>query len=375
MSEKICDKIYWIGVNNPEGRDFHGVSTPRGGSYNSYLVKGFKNVLIDLCNVPFFDKFILSLKEVVDLKKIDYVIINHAEPDHVGAIEKIMKLLKNAKIICTKKCKEFLLDCYDLDCEFELSEEFKLDKFSFHIFPMVHWPETMMTLYDDKILFSSDLFGTEVSHENLYALKMKNFSKLTLDYYSIVMRPVYINVGKAIDFVKGLKLDYLLPSHGPIYTKKDYLKIVKYYDKLTNNPEEKKAVIVYSSIWHGTEKIAHLIKKNLKGNVILYNLTESNFVEVMGQCLTASVLIFGSITMNNNYFFLFDSLFNLLKLNHQEGKKVYTFGTYGWVPSGINKMNEKLTEFLEYKVIDSLEVKFKVKDDTVVKKFCKKIKI
>ncbi len=269
MVEKIREGIFWIGVNNPEGRDFHGIHTPRGGSYNSYFIDDEKPTIIDCTNKKFLDGWMESLKSKINPLEIKYIVINHAEPDHAGAVKEILDECNNAIIVCTEKCKTILVGAFGVDREFNVvaeGDELSLGKntLQFNMDPMVHWPETMMTyLVNEKMLFSADLFGTEIAHENLFADKMDNYEELSRDYFTIVMRPLYMQVKKAVDKVRSMDVDMICPSHGPVY-RKDVEKIIDYYEKMAINPEEDKVLILYYSIWHYSRPLyISIIKEDL----------------------------------------------------------------------------------------------------------------
>jgi flavorubredoxin len=376
MAVKITEDIHWIGVDNPGGRDFHGINTPKGGSYNSYLIFDNKPTIIDTTDTPFLEEYLESLKSIIDPIKIQYIVVNHAEPDHSGAIKDILKECTNAKIICTEKCKEFLIEQFSLEANFQTvkdSDELNIGKktLKFYTDPMVHWPETMMTyLVEDKALFSADLFGTEISHE---LMGKEDFTELTRDYFAIVMRPFAAQVKKAIDKARTLNIELICPSHGPAY--KNDTKIIDTYEKLATNPEENKATIIYYSIWHSTEKMAKEIEKELKDkgiHVHTHNLAKSNFVNLMAEAMTSKFLILGSMTIATSYHPLFDALFPFLKLNNQKGKKAAVFGTHGWAPGSVPKLKAKLEE-LDYKVTVELDSRFKPAANDQISEFIKNI--
>lgn len=372
MAEEIKEDVYWIGVDNPQGRDFHGVSTPRGGSYNSFLIVDDKPAIIDSTNKPFIKEYISSLKSKIDPLKVAYIIINHVEPDHTGAINQVLDECKNAKIVCTEKCKEFLISGYYIEREFVVvkeNDEISLGKktLAFYMDPMVHWPETMLTYAkEDKILFSGDLFGTEVAHEALFADEMRPFAELTRDYFAIVMRPFAPAVKSAIDKVNKLEMDFLCPSHGPVY-RKDIDKIIGYYERLAVDPEEDKILIVYYSVWHSSQKIANQIAQSIieQGfNVVMYNLADCNMIEVMAQAMTSKGVAFGSLTILGSYHPMFDALFGLLRFinQHQSKKPALVFGTYGWGSASVPKLRQKIEE-LNYNIVDEIDLHWGPKKD------------
>ena len=365
MAEKIQENLYWIGVDNPEGRDFHGIQTPRGGSYNSYLLMGDEPILVDATGIDFIEGYMESLRSVIDPKRIAYIIINHAEPDHTGALREVMAACPDAKVVCTAKCKEFLYHALGIKPEMiEIEKEQDMDlggkKVRFMPHPMIHWPETMMTyLPDEKVLFSGDLFGTEISHEHLFADQMEPFNELTRDYFAIVMRPFHMMVMKAIEKVRALQVELLCPSHGPVY-RKDIPSIVDTYERLAAEPEEDRVCIIYCSIWHSSERMAHEISLGIQeagGESRMFDLMQAPFVTLMAECLTSKAVVLGSLTILGGYHPLFEALFPFLKLNDQKGKKAGVFGSYGWVSAAVPKLKKKLGE-IEYDVVDTVECRF-----------------
>ena len=365
MADKIIEEVYWIGMDNPEGRDFHGINTVRGGSYNSYLIVDDKPAIIDGTNTKFLEKYLESLKTVIEPEKIAYIIINHAEPDHAGAMKEISEACKNAKIVCTEKCKDFVIAAFGVEKEFIIvnsGDEINLGKKTliFYPDPMVHWPETMMTyLKEDKILFSADLFGTEIAHESHWADEMKPFLSLTRDYFAIVMRPYAIAVKKAIDNARTMEISILAPSHGPLY-RKDIARIVEYYEKLAVNPEDDKILIVYYSVWNSTQKMANLIAQTAieEGfDVAMYDLGGANYVELMAQAMTSKGIALGCLTIVNNYHPYFDALFPFLRINNQKNKPAIVFGTHGWAGASVKNLIEKLKE-INFNVVDSVDLRF-----------------
>lgn len=367
MAKKINKEFYWLGINNPNGREFHGISTTRGGSYNSYLVIDEMPTIIDGTNSKFFDEYKESIISIIDPLKIKYMIVNHAEHDHAGAIIDIMNLCSNAKIVCTKKCQEILINAFDVKSDFLIIEEnYELSigkrTFIFHPQPMIHWPETMLSyLKEDKILFSGDLYGTEISHDGKFADEMEPFQELTRDYFAIVMRPLDNAVKEAVRRTREFDIDILAPSHGPLY--RNNFKIIDYYEKLANNPEENKVTIIYASTWHTVENIAKKIKEKLelKGTKVnIFDINKSNLVNIMGDALTSKIIIAGSNTLNGTYHPLFNAIGTFFKWNQQKSKNCFIFGSYGWSANSTRQLKTKFEE-LDYIVHDTLDYNFGIK--------------
>ena len=365
MAEKINDEIFWLGVNSPDSRHFHGIPSPRGGSYNSYLILDGQPTIIDGTNKPFFDGYVESLKSVIDPLKVAYIVVNHAENDHAGAMKEITELCRNAKVVCTEKGKEFLETAFGVKAEFHIvkeNDELSIGKrkMRFIMDPMVHWPETMITyLVEDKIVFTADLFSTEIGHEHLFADEYEPFEDNTLDYFSLIFRPYHTSVRRAVDSVKKLELSMIAPSHGPVY-RKGMDKIIAYYDKLLDHPEDNKVLIVYYSIWSSTQKMAQKVAEGVQAEGFeakVVDIYGAEMVDLMSQALTSKAIALGSLNMINHYYPLFDALFKFLEMNSQKGKKAAVFGSHGWAPLSAHKLKAGL-EAIGYNVVGDVDLLF-----------------
>ncbi len=363
--DNITNTVSWIGVNAPDSRDFHGIATPRGGSYNSYLIRAEKPAIIDGTNTPYLEQYMRSLSSMIDPAAIRYIIINHVEPDHTGALPKLLLSCPDARIVCTPKAQEFLAAQYGIDREFIPIDGLKeLDlgnmKLRFMPDPMVHWPETMMTyLVDEKMLFSADLFGTEISHEHIFADEYEDYGRLLLYYFAIVMRPVSATVKAAIDKVRQMDLNYIAPSHGPVY-RNNLHEIIDVYEMLATKPEQDKVFIAYASIWHGTQKMAEKIAEGVRqagSEAVVYDALASNHVEMMAEAMISKAIAVGSLTIVGNYHPALDTLFGFLKLNNQKGKKMAVFGSHGWYPAAVPKLADKADD-LGYELVDLINARF-----------------
>jgi len=365
VAEKIIENVFWLGVNNPDSKNFHGILSPRGGSYNSYLIMDEQPAIIDGTNKPFFEDYKTSLLSVIDPANVKYIVVNHAENDHAGAMKELLQLCKNAKVVCNDKCREFLQEAFAVNSEFIIvkdGDELSLGrkKLQFFMDPMVHWPETMITyLFDDKIAFTADLFATEVSHEHLFADEYEPYEKMTRDYFAMIFQPYATQVRRGVEIVKRLELSYLAPSHGPVY-RKDICKIIDYYDSLLIRPEANKVLIVYYSIWHSTEKMAQKIAEGVTAEgfqPVLYDVYKSNMVEMMAESLTSKAVAFGSLNMINHYHPYFEALFRFIEMNNQKGKKAAVFGTHGWAPLAVKALGQRVSA-LGYELVDSVDLLF-----------------
>ena len=274
MSFKINESITWVGKIDWELRKFHGeeYSTHRGSSYNSYLVQDEKTALIDTVWVRFGKEFVENLKKVLPLDKIDYVIANHAEPDHSGALPELMKEIPDRPIYCTANGLKSFKGYYHKDWNFQVVKTG--DKLSlgsrdliFVEAPMLHWPDTMFSyLTKDNVLFSNDAFGHHYASELMYndLVDQAELYQECIKYYANILTPFNTMVDKKIKDVLALNLpvDMICPSHGVIW-RSDPLQIVKKYQQWAADYQENQITIVYDSMWESTRRMAEAIASGI----------------------------------------------------------------------------------------------------------------
>ncbi|MCK4265880.1 MAG: MBL fold metallo-hydrolase, partial [Thermoplasmata archaeon] len=263
MAIHITNGIYWTGIIDWELRKFHGneYSTHRGSTYNSYLVKGDKNVVIDTVWTPFAKEYVKNLKKEIDLKDIDYVIANHAEIDHSGALPELMKHIPETPIYCTKNGTKSLKGHFHEDWNFKpikTGDKLSLgDKDLIFIeAPMLHWPDSMMCyLTEDNILFSNDAFGQHYATEFMFNDLVDQSELFTecMKYYANILTPFSSLVTKKIEEILSFNLpvDYICTSHGVIWRDKP-TQIVEKYMEWANKYKENQITILYDTMWKGT---------------------------------------------------------------------------------------------------------------------------
>jgi flavorubredoxin len=246
MSLKIKENVSWVGKIDWELRKFHGeeLSTHRGSSYNSYLVKDNKTALIDTSWTPFASEFVENLKQEIDLKSIDYVIANHAEKDHSGAMLELMRNIPDTPVYCTKNGEKFLRAQYHQDWNYRVVKtgdtlDLGAKKLIFIEAPMLHWPDSMFCyLTEDNILFSNDAFGQHYASELMYndLVDRAELYQEAIKYYANILAPFSKLVGKKIEEVLALKVpvDMICPSHGVIW-RDDPIQIISQYVKWADN--------------------------------------------------------------------------------------------------------------------------------------------
>ncbi|GLI20013.1 anaerobic nitric oxide reductase flavorubredoxin [Tepidanaerobacter syntrophicus] len=358
MSFKINDNVKWVGKIDWELRKFHGedLSTHRGSSYNSYLVQDEKTVLIDTVWEPFADEFIEQLKKEVDLKKIDYIIANHGEIDHSGALPALMREIPGTPIYCTNNGIKSLKGQYHEDWNFipvKTGDRLSLGKkeIIFIEAPMLHWPDTMFSyLTEDNILFSNDAFGQHYASEHMYndLVDQSELYGEALKYYANILAPFSKLVDKKITEVLNLnlKIDMICPSHGVIW-RKDPLQIVKKYQEWANAYQENQITIIYDTMWNETRRMAEAIAEGIRQTnqgitIKLFNSARSDNNDIITEIFKSKAILVGSPTVNRFVLHSTGGLLGVLKGLGLKNKKAAAFGTYGWSGEGVKIITEEL---------------------------------
>ncbi len=358
MVLKIKNNIYWVGKIDWVLRKFHGneLSTHRGSTYNSYLIKEEKIALIDTVWNPFAKEFVQELSKEIDLGKIDYIIANHAESDHSGALPEIMNLIPDTPIYCTANGVKSLKGHYHQDWDFhpvKTGDRISLGKkeLIFVEAPMLHWPDSMFTyLTGDNILFSNDAFGQHYASEFMFN-DLVNQSELyaeAMKYYANILTPFSQLVKKKIEEVLAMKLavDIICPSHGVIW-RENPKQIIEKYLQWANEYKENQITILYDTMWDGTRVMAENITKGIveadsKVNVKLFNTSKSDKNDVILEIFKSKAALVGSSTINRGILTSIASMLEEIKGLSFKNKKAAAFGCYGWSGESVKIITEDL---------------------------------
>lgn len=367
MSFKINETITYVGKIDWELRHFHGeeYSTQRGSSYNSYLIRDEKTVLIDTVWEPFGREFVDKLKQEIDLKEIDYIIMNHNEVDHSGALPFLMEEIPDTPIYCTANGRKILQGSYHQDWNYvEVKTGDRLSIGSRELIfieaRMLHWPDTMFCyLTGDNILFSNDGFGQHFASEHMYN-DLVDTSELyaeALKYYANILTPFSKMVtAKIHEIVKmELPINMICPSHGVIW-RDNPLQIVHKYLEWANDYQEDQVTIIYDTMWNSTRKMAESIAQGIRManpdlTVKLYNSARSDKTDIIGQVFRSKAIVVGSPTVNNGYLSSVAAILEEIKGMKFKNKKAVPFGSYGWSGEVIKQLGEELKK-AGFEVID-----------------------
>lgn len=355
---EILPGIYSVGVVDWNVRNFHGhtYTTKRGSTYNAYLIIDEKIALIDTVLGSFSQELISNIKEIIPLEKIDYIIANHVETDHSGALPEIMPLCPKAKILGTAKCKEGLYRHYYQDWDFQIvktGDELKLGRrtLKFIEAPMVHWPDSMFTYCpEDFLLMPNDAFGQHLATSERFDDQADQCALMeeAQAYYANILWPLGNVILKKLQEVQRLNLaiKMIAPSHGIIW-RKDPAKIIDAYISWASGKTKNKVVIVYETMWGATEKMAKQIAQGIARQGIevkLYDIAQSDRTEVITQMLTAQGFIFGSSTHDNDMLPNIAAFLEIVKGLKPKGRLISFFGSFGWAGGAVKEMQELLKD-------------------------------
>jgi anaerobic nitric oxide reductase flavorubredoxin len=367
----LKEGINWVGVVDWNIRDFHGYVTSRGTSYNAYLIRDEKTALIDTVKYNFAEELVRNVEELVNLEKIDYIIVNHVEMDHSGSLPEIAKLAKNAKIIACQRGKDALIEHYGVEFNgvevVKTGDELKLGKHTLRFLetPMLHWPDSMFTyIVEDKILISNDAFGEhyasserfddEVDQQVLMEEAKTYFANILTPFASLIIRKVQEVVQM------GIPIEIIAPDHGVIW-RKDPSKIINAYLQWSSFVSAHKVIIVFDTMWGSTDKMARAIEEgaaNESVEVKVLKLRATNNTEIVTEILDAKAVIVGSPTLNSQMFPTLGSFLTYITGLKPKGKLWAFFGSYGWGGGAVRGMVEmaKKAGFDVYEPI--IEVKY-----------------
>ncbi len=369
---ELVKNIHWVGAVDWNIRSFHGFtySTHRGTTYNSYLITDDKITLVDTVFGPFMNEMLDRIAEVTDPAKIDYVIANHVETDHSGAISEIMRIAPNATVIGTARCREGLQKHYFGNWNFQVvktGDEISLGSktLKFIEAPMLHWPDSMFTyVNEDSLLLPNDAFGQHLATSRRFndevdqTILMEEAAK----YYANILWPLSAMVTRKIEEISktGLPIKMIAPSHGVIW-RNNPSQIVESYLKWARGEAKKRVLVVYDTMWGSTEKMAKMIMKGISSEGVetsLFRLPCSDRGDILKELLDARCLVIGSSTINNSILptmspFL-DELVGLKPVN----KIAAAFGSFGWGGGAVKTIEDSIVKAGMKNAIPSLAVKW-----------------
>jgi len=368
---KIKPDVYWVGANDRTTDLFEGLwpIVHEGVSYNSYLINDEKTAVIDLIKSLKTDEFLAQIDEVTDVSKVDYVVMNHLEPDHSGMVRTFRRVAPNATILGSQKMKEMLESFYGITENVKVVEDgetLSLGKRTIKFFsaPFVHWPETIVTYEEaDRILFSCDAFG------GYGALRGGIFDDQCTDFYFYEREALryYVNIVaifsqmvlNAIKKLKGLPIDIIAPSHGLIW-RKDPKRIIDLYKKwaeYSTGDGEAGITLIYGSMYGNTEKMMNAVAHGISCAGVpleIFDVARTPVSYILPSLWTKRGVMIGAPTYENKLFPLMAHALDIVNRKRIINKKVARFGSFGW-SGGAQREFEKIIEPLKWELIDSFE--------------------
>jgi flavorubredoxin len=352
---KVTDDVWWVGAVDWNIRDFHGYRTSRGSTYNAYLIMADKITLIDTVKAPFREEMMARIADVVEPARIDYIVSNHAEPDHSGCLPEAIAAIRPEKVFTSAVGSKTLRELFSFETELTAvrdGETLGLGNrtLTFMETRMLHWPDSMFTyLNEEELLFSQDGFGMHLASLERFddQLDPAILDYEAATYYANIILPYSALVLKLLEKVAaaGLSVKMIAPDHGPVW-RKDIGGIIGRYATWAAQKPTAKAVVVYATMWHSTEKMARAIGEGLAAGglrVKLMSMDEVHRSDVVYELLCAGAIAVGSSTLNNNLLPGMADVLTYLRGLKPQNLVGAAFGSYGWSGEAVRQIEEALS--------------------------------
>ena len=382
--QKVTKSVYWIGSNDFITPRFDNyIPLKRGISYNSYFIDDEKTCILDAVDNAARDLFLGNIKELLHDRPLDYIIVNHMEPDHSGSISLIKQYYPNIVIVGNKKTFDMVEGFYGVGGERYVVGEGDFlalghHKLRFSLIPMVHWPETMVT-YDETegILFSGDAFGC-FGALNGGVIDANINTDIYWDemvrYYSNIVGKYGAPVQKALQKLQTLKINAICSTHGPVWTE-EIPRVVRIYDRLSRYEAEEGVVIAYGTMYGNTAEMAEAIAEELSKqgirNIVMHNVSHTNHSYIIADVFKYRGLIVGCPTYNTQMYPEMEALLNKLSAREIKGRYMGWFGSFTWASAAVKKITEFNDKLKFEPVGNPIEMKHSMKSETYVQ--CKEL--
>ena len=367
-AERISENVWWVGAVDWNVRNFHGYLTQRGTTYNAFLIVDEKITLIDTVKAEFTSEMLERISTVVDPEKIDYIVSNHAEPDHSGGLPETIKTVKPEKLFASSFGAKTLKAYYGIDAEAlpnGSSLSLGAGNLTFVETRMLHWPDSMISFYDrDGVLFSQDAFGMHLAGSSLWA---EDYDQSILNYeaqkyYSNIINAQSAKVLTILDELPKLNLNIniLAPDHGPLF-RKNIEQMFVLYRKFAEQKPVRRACVVYSTMWHSTEKLAKAFADGVRNagvEVVLLDLAVNDRSAVMTEVALSGLIAFGAPTMNNQLFPAMADVLTYVRGLKPQNKLGFVFGSCGWSGEGAKQIKAEFETMKIEMPYEFLQVKY-----------------
>lgn len=353
---KISDHVSWVGVKNPNLRSFDIIMPlEHGTTYNSYLIHAKKKTIVDTVKAEFSEEFLSNIRSTCNLEDITYVVINHTEPDHSGSLEALLKEAKNATVVGTKPCIDYLQQMIGFEFNnLVATPDIKLNlgesSLSFIEAPNLHWPDTMLTYYEkDKVLFSCDVFGAHYCHDDLFSCSSSDYKACFKTYFDTILKPFSNYLLEAIEKLNDYDFASICPGHGPVLTGIGLEAIdvsKKLGNKYLSELMAEEILIAYVSSYGYTAELANAIYQGALSvyprKVHLVDLEKIPLGELEAIWIRSKGLLLGSPTFNKNTILPIYQFLSLINPYRDEGKQAAVFGSYGWSGEALEILESSL---------------------------------
>lgn len=375
MRKLVKNNVSWVGKIDWELESFHGAdySTHQGSTYNSYLIEEEKIVLMDTVWLPYAQEFVDNLQKEIDITKIDYIVINHGEVDHSGALPKLMELIPDTPIYCTANAVKSLKGQYHKDWNFNVVKTGdSLDigngkQLVFVEMAMLHWPDSMASyLTGDNILFSNDAFGQHYANDRLFNdyADPCELNEEAMKYYANILTPFSAMLKKKLGEIIALNLtiDIIATSHGVLW-RDNPMQIVEKYAAWCDDYQENQITIIYDTMWNATRSIADKISEGIgladkDVMVKVYNISKTDKNDIITEVFKSKMVVVGSPTVGNDVLSSVAGQLHFIKEMKFKKKKAAAFGSYGWSGECVKVLNSMMSEAGFEVVSDGMRVQW-----------------
>lgn len=355
---KIKDNIYWVGVKDWELKHFHGeeLSTHRGSTYNSYIIKDKKTALVDTVWTPFHREFIDHLEKNIGLENIDLIVVNHTEQDHSGSLPYLMEKIPNVPIYCSKNGALLIKKHYHSDWNLNIvktgdSVDLGENKLVFVEMPMLHWPDSMATYVSGaNVLLSNDAFGQHYASPYMFndQVDQCELFQEAIKYYANILTPFSRLVKAKIKEIVALNLpiDMIAPSHGIIW-RDNPIQIIEKYDQWASDYNDGSVIVLYDSMWGATKKMALAIARGVENKglgVKTLSMGKNDKSDLVTEIFKSKGVVLGSSTINNGVLGDVAAMLDIIKGMKFKNKIGTAFGSYGWSGESVKIIETKLME-------------------------------
>lgn len=368
---ELAKGVYWVGAIDWDVRDFHGYSTYQGTTYNAFLIIDEKVTLVDTVKSSHTADLLRHIRAIIDPAKIDYLIVNHVEMDHSGALPEMMEIIKPEKLICSPMGQKAIVAHFHReDWPFEIvksGSEISLGKRTLQFLEtrMLHWPDSMFSLLkEDGILFSSDAFGQHYATSERFddEVPLPEVMHQSAKYYANILYLYSPLIQKLLRTVAEMKLDIrmIAPDHGVIW-RTHQAEILGAYDKWSQGTCRDKALVIYDSMWHSTEEMAHAVANGIEEtgvSISLINLKVHHRSDIMTQVLDAKAIVLGSSTLNNGLLPRMAGFLMYMRGLKPANKIGAAFGSFGWSGEAVGLLNAAMTDMKIEVIEDGIKHKY-----------------